>query len=75
MKKLHEHDTTGDVQWNRFYHGLQTEENNKCPMNEVIVIDQVKVNAVKCKAKYWIEPSRGALYSGVSQGKWWRVRL
>eukprot|EP00975_Prorocentrum_lima_P032320 6787467-Prorocentrum_lima.AAC.1 len=40
MKKLHEHDTTGDVRWNRFYQGLQTEENNKCPMDEVMVIDQ-----------------------------------
>eukprot|EP00975_Prorocentrum_lima_P012308 2608314-Prorocentrum_lima.AAC.1 len=39
MKKLHEHDTPGDVQWNRFYHALQTEDNNKCPMDEVIVID------------------------------------
>eukprot|EP00975_Prorocentrum_lima_P014122 3000215-Prorocentrum_lima.AAC.1 len=34
MKKLHEHHTTGDVQWDRFYHGLQTEEENKCPMDE-----------------------------------------
>eukprot|EP00975_Prorocentrum_lima_P023052 4851562-Prorocentrum_lima.AAC.1 len=40
MKKLHEHDTTGDVQWNRFYYELQTEEENKCPMYDVTVIDQ-----------------------------------
>eukprot|EP00975_Prorocentrum_lima_P004961 1079237-Prorocentrum_lima.AAC.1 len=62
MKKLHEHDTTGDEEWNRFDHGLLTEEENKCPMYEPIVIDYVKthavkVNAVKCKEKYWIEPS------------------
>eukprot|EP00975_Prorocentrum_lima_P030672 6435274-Prorocentrum_lima.AAC.1 len=62
MKKLHEHDTAGDVQRNRFHHGLQTEEESKCPMDEVIVIDQVdvnaaKVNTVKCKEKYWIDPS------------------
>eukprot|EP00975_Prorocentrum_lima_P014161 3007792-Prorocentrum_lima.AAC.1 len=64
MKKLHDHDTAGDVQWNRFYHGLQTEEKDKCPIYEVIVIDHVKVNiaevnAVKWKEKYWIEPSCG----------------
>eukprot|EP00975_Prorocentrum_lima_P007297 1566080-Prorocentrum_lima.AAC.1 len=34
MKRMHEHDTGGDVQWNRFYDGLQTEENNKCPLDE-----------------------------------------
>eukprot|EP00975_Prorocentrum_lima_P027606 5802206-Prorocentrum_lima.AAC.1 len=34
MKKLYEHDTAGDVQRNRFYHGLRTEENNKCPKHE-----------------------------------------
>eukprot|EP00975_Prorocentrum_lima_P052485 11001700-Prorocentrum_lima.AAC.1 len=34
MKKIHGHDTGGDVPWNRFYHGLQTEENNKCPLDE-----------------------------------------
>eukprot|EP00975_Prorocentrum_lima_P019531 4112363-Prorocentrum_lima.AAC.1 len=56
---MHEHDTGGDVQWNRFYHELQTEENTKCPMDEVIVIDHVKVNAVTCEEKYWIEPSCG----------------
>eukprot|EP00975_Prorocentrum_lima_P004108 892173-Prorocentrum_lima.AAC.1 len=42
MKKMHEHDTVGDVQWNKFHHGLQTEENNKRPMDEVIVVDNVK---------------------------------
>eukprot|EP00975_Prorocentrum_lima_P044148 9257321-Prorocentrum_lima.AAC.1 len=50
----------GDEEWNRFYHGLLTEEENKCPMDEPIVIDHVKtdaVKAVKCKEKYWIEPS------------------
>eukprot|EP00975_Prorocentrum_lima_P071015 12935301-Prorocentrum_lima.AAC.1 len=57
---MHEHATLGDVQWNsRFHYGLQTEENNKCPMDEVIVIDHVKLNSVKCKEKYWIEPSCG----------------
>eukprot|EP00975_Prorocentrum_lima_P047084 9844519-Prorocentrum_lima.AAC.1 len=39
MKKMHEHDTLGDMQWSRFYHGLQTEETTKCPMDEVVVID------------------------------------
>eukprot|EP00975_Prorocentrum_lima_P016542 3509167-Prorocentrum_lima.AAC.1 len=34
MKKMHEHDTTGDIQWSRFYHGLQTNETTKCPMDE-----------------------------------------
>eukprot|EP00975_Prorocentrum_lima_P059227 12418090-Prorocentrum_lima.AAC.1 len=34
MKKLHEHETTGDGEWNRFYHGLQSEEQNECPMAE-----------------------------------------
>eukprot|EP00975_Prorocentrum_lima_P026102 5486225-Prorocentrum_lima.AAC.1 len=34
MKKMHEHDTAGDMQWNRFYHGLQTSETSKCPMDE-----------------------------------------
>eukprot|EP00975_Prorocentrum_lima_P038354 8062610-Prorocentrum_lima.AAC.1 len=63
MKKLHDHDTAGDEDWNRFHQGLLTEEEeNKCPMEEIIVIDHVntnavKVNAVKCKEKYWIDPS------------------
>eukprot|EP00975_Prorocentrum_lima_P008421 1798613-Prorocentrum_lima.AAC.1 len=39
MKKMHEHDTTGDMQGSRLYHGLQTNETAKCPMDEVIVID------------------------------------
>eukprot|EP00975_Prorocentrum_lima_P024463 5142516-Prorocentrum_lima.AAC.1 len=43
MKKMHTHDTTGDVQWNRFYHGLQTAETTKCPLDEVIVIGHVKM--------------------------------
>eukprot|EP00975_Prorocentrum_lima_P033092 6943931-Prorocentrum_lima.AAC.1 len=34
INKLHEHNTLGDLQWNRLYHGLQTEETNKCPMYE-----------------------------------------
>eukprot|EP00975_Prorocentrum_lima_P023862 5022372-Prorocentrum_lima.AAC.1 len=62
MKKLHDYGTAGDVQWNRLHHGLQTDEDNMCPMDEAMVIDQVKVNpakvnAVKCKEKYRIEPS------------------
>eukprot|EP00975_Prorocentrum_lima_P037989 7991563-Prorocentrum_lima.AAC.1 len=32
MKKLHEHDTAGDEDWNRFHYRLMTEEENKCPM-------------------------------------------
>eukprot|EP00975_Prorocentrum_lima_P050930 10670005-Prorocentrum_lima.AAC.1 len=47
MKKLHEHDTQGDEEWNRFYLGLQTEEENKCPLEEVVAIDHVKANAAK----------------------------
>eukprot|EP00975_Prorocentrum_lima_P044328 9292784-Prorocentrum_lima.AAC.1 len=35
MKKLHEHDTQGDEEWNRFYLGLQIEEENQCPMDEI----------------------------------------
>eukprot|EP00975_Prorocentrum_lima_P034770 7306283-Prorocentrum_lima.AAC.1 len=58
MKKMHKLDTTGDMKWNRFYHGLQTTETTMCPLDEVIVIDHVKVNAVRNKKKYWIEPSR-----------------
>eukprot|EP00975_Prorocentrum_lima_P020866 4390014-Prorocentrum_lima.AAC.1 len=42
MKKMHEPDTTGDVQWNRFHHGLQTTETSKCTLDEVIVIDIVE---------------------------------
>eukprot|EP00975_Prorocentrum_lima_P031027 6515645-Prorocentrum_lima.AAC.1 len=42
MKEMHEHDTPGDMQWSRLYHGLQTNDNNQCPMDEVIVIDHVK---------------------------------
>eukprot|EP00975_Prorocentrum_lima_P065847 12905869-Prorocentrum_lima.AAC.1 len=38
MKKLHEHDTTGDMQCNRFYDGLQTTDTLKCPLVEVIVV-------------------------------------
>eukprot|EP00975_Prorocentrum_lima_P068739 12922307-Prorocentrum_lima.AAC.1 len=62
MKKLHEHGTTGGEDWNRFHHGLLTEEVNKCPMEEVVIIDHAnanaaKVNSVKCKEKCWIEPS------------------
>eukprot|EP00975_Prorocentrum_lima_P043507 9134108-Prorocentrum_lima.AAC.1 len=34
MMKLHEHDTQGDEEWNIFYLGLQTEEENTCPMEE-----------------------------------------
>eukprot|EP00975_Prorocentrum_lima_P037715 7934676-Prorocentrum_lima.AAC.1 len=34
MKKLHAHDTTGDIQRNRFYHGLQTTGTSKCPLDE-----------------------------------------
>eukprot|EP00975_Prorocentrum_lima_P054503 11428347-Prorocentrum_lima.AAC.1 len=34
MKKMHEHDTTGDMKWNRFYHGLHTHETAKCPLDE-----------------------------------------
>eukprot|EP00975_Prorocentrum_lima_P015017 3185053-Prorocentrum_lima.AAC.1 len=72
---MHEHDTTGDMQWNRFYHGLQTAETTKCPLDEVMVIDHAKVNAVKNQEKYCIEPSWLVLtqssppapYSGVSQ--------
>eukprot|EP00975_Prorocentrum_lima_P040487 8500555-Prorocentrum_lima.AAC.1 len=49
-EKLHEHDTAGDEDWNRFYRGLLTEEENKCPMDELIAIDHVKTNAVKVNA-------------------------
>eukprot|EP00975_Prorocentrum_lima_P058827 12336282-Prorocentrum_lima.AAC.1 len=34
MRKMHEHDTTGDLQWNLFHHGLQTAETAKCPLGE-----------------------------------------
>eukprot|EP00975_Prorocentrum_lima_P010925 2322131-Prorocentrum_lima.AAC.1 len=54
MKQLHEHGTPGDMQWN---HGLQTDDHEKCPLDEVIVVDTAVVNTVKCKQKYWIEPS------------------
>eukprot|EP00975_Prorocentrum_lima_P054100 11345623-Prorocentrum_lima.AAC.1 len=57
MQKMHEHDTTGDMQWNRFYHGLQTTETSKCPLDEAIVIDTARVSVVKDKQKYCIEPS------------------
>eukprot|EP00975_Prorocentrum_lima_P065535 12904038-Prorocentrum_lima.AAC.1 len=45
------------MQWNRFCHGLQTTESSKCPLDEVIVIDADRVNVVKGKQKYLIEPS------------------
>eukprot|EP00975_Prorocentrum_lima_P053452 11210698-Prorocentrum_lima.AAC.1 len=62
MKKLHAHDTAGDEDLNTVHHGLLTDEEDKCPMEEVIIIDHVKTNAVdvhavKCKEKYWVEPS------------------
>eukprot|EP00975_Prorocentrum_lima_P061781 12881878-Prorocentrum_lima.AAC.1 len=34
IKKLHEHDTSGDMQRNGFYHGLQTTDTLKCPLDE-----------------------------------------
>eukprot|EP00975_Prorocentrum_lima_P010036 2137740-Prorocentrum_lima.AAC.1 len=42
LKNMHEHDTTGDMQWNRLYHGLQTTETTQCPSDEVMVIVHVK---------------------------------
>eukprot|EP00975_Prorocentrum_lima_P048240 10089471-Prorocentrum_lima.AAC.1 len=62
MTKLHEHDTQGDEDWERFYLGVQTEEEIECPLEKPIIIDHArtnvaKINTVKCKEKYWIEPS------------------
>eukprot|EP00975_Prorocentrum_lima_P056679 11889226-Prorocentrum_lima.AAC.1 len=32
--EMHEHDTTGGMEWNRFHHGLQTTETTRCPLEE-----------------------------------------
>eukprot|EP00975_Prorocentrum_lima_P043251 9078895-Prorocentrum_lima.AAC.1 len=62
MEKSHEHDTQGDEEWQKFYLGVQTENEGKCPLDEPLIIDcvkpdDIKINTVKCKTKYWIEPS------------------
>eukprot|EP00975_Prorocentrum_lima_P059137 12400032-Prorocentrum_lima.AAC.1 len=62
MTRIHEQDTQGDEDWERFYIGVQTEEEIECPLGKPIIIDSVKanvavVNTAKCKKRYWTEPS------------------
>eukprot|EP00975_Prorocentrum_lima_P058702 12310870-Prorocentrum_lima.AAC.1 len=62
MEKFHEYDVQGDEEWERFYLGIRTDKEEDCPQEKPIVIDHVKandikINTVKCKSKYWIDPS------------------
>eukprot|EP00975_Prorocentrum_lima_P014697 3115739-Prorocentrum_lima.AAC.1 len=48
--------------------GLHTTDTSKCPLDEVTVIGTARVNAVKGKQQYWVEPSCLAAYPEQTSG-------